>query len=238
MTAGYARHTYARSTTVAVTPGVLRTPRAEEEPGAGGYHRDMRGVIVVPAVVAARVRQAMGRTPRSHFLPADVRHLADTDLPVPIGWEATNSQPSTVARMLELLDVRPGHRVLDVGSGSGWTTAILTRLAGPDGVVLGVERVPELVDWARRRLAEAGIETTVEEAVPGVLGLPAQGPFDRILVSADFARRPDDLVAQLAEGGRLVAPVAEVMTIVDVHDGHERTRADAGRYVFVPLRAD
>lgn len=198
----------------------------------------MRGVIVVPAVVAARVRQAMARTPRSDFLPADVRHLADTDRPVPIGWEATNSQPSTVARMLELLDVRPGHRVLDVGSGSGWTTAILARLVGADGAVLGVERVPELVVAARERLVRAGIGATIDEAVPGVLGLPEHAPFDRILVSADFARRPDDLVAQLADGGRLVAPVAEVMTIVDVHDGRERTRADAGRYTFVPLRDD
>jgi len=182
-----------------------------------------------------RVRAAMSSTPRADFLPDEVRHLADADHPVMIGWDSTNSQPSTVARMLALLDVQPGDRVLDVGSGSGWTTAILSTMAGPDGTVIGVELVPQLVAYGRERLAETGARADIREAIPGVLGLPAEAPFDRILVSAQATTVPVRLEAQLAEGGRLVVPVAGVMTVVDIHDGIPHRRADAGRYSFVPL---
>lgn len=185
-----------------------------------------------------QVRAAFATTARADFLPDSVRHLADADRPVSIGWDATNSQPSTVARMLELLAVRPGDRVLDVGSGSGWTTALLAHLAGTEGTVIGVERVPELVEFGRDHLTAAGVSARIELATTGVLGLPASAPFDRILVSADFARMPDELADQLADGGRMVAPVAGVMTVVDMRDGRVRRREDAGLYSFVPLRED
>ena len=185
-----------------------------------------------------RVRAAFTAVSRADFLPDSVRHLAETDRPVSIGWDATNSQPLTVARMLELLSVRPGDRVLDVGSGSAWTTALLAHLAGSGGSVIGVERVPELVEFGRDRLVAAGVRVRIELAKPGVLGLPASAPFDRILVSADFARMPDELTGQLADGGRMVAPVAGVMTVTDLRDGRMRRRDDAGRYSFVPLRQD
>ncbi|CAH0141363.1 MULTISPECIES: methyltransferase domain-containing protein [unclassified Microbacterium] len=184
------------------------------------------------------VRDAFAVIERADFLPDAVRHLADADRPVMIGWDATNSQPSTVFRMLELLAVRPGDRVLDVGSGSAWTTALLAHLAGEEGRVIGVERVPELVEFGRDRLAAAGVIARIERASAGVLGLPASAPFDRILVSADFARMPDALVDQLGEGGRMVAPIAGVMTVVDRRDGRVRRRQDAGLYTFVPLRED
>ncbi|WP_206475545.1 protein-L-isoaspartate O-methyltransferase [Microbacterium sp. KRD172] len=194
----------------------------------------MAGIRVDPAT-EARVRAAMSSTPRADFLPPEVRHLADADHPVMIGWNATNSQPSTVARMLELLDVQSGDRVLDVGSGSGWTTAILSVLAGDEGAVIGVELVPQLVEYGNERLAETGTRAEIREAVPGVLGLPDEAPFDRILVSAQAATVPTQLEAQLAEGGRLVAPIAGLMTVVDMRDGLPHRRADAGIYSFVPL---
>lgn len=194
----------------------------------------MVGIKVNPTT-EARVRNAMSSAPREGFLPPEVRHLADADHPVMIGWSATNSQPSTVARMLGLLDVQPGDRVLDVGSGSGWTTAILATLAGAEGLVIGVELVPELVSYGRERLAEAGARAEIREASAGVLGLPDEAPFDRILVSAQATTLPVQLEAQLAEGGRLVVPVAGVMTVIDVRDGIRRRRADEGRYSFVPL---
>ncbi|MCE7482074.1 MULTISPECIES: protein-L-isoaspartate O-methyltransferase [Microbacterium] len=194
----------------------------------------MAGIRVDPAT-EARVRAAMSSTPRADFLPPEVRHLADADHPVMIGWNATNSQPSTVARMLELLDVQSGDRVLDVGSGSGWTTAILSVLAGDEGAVIGVELVPQLVEYGNERLAETGTRAEIREAVSGVLGLPDEAPFDRILVSAQAATVPTQLETQLAEGGRLVVPIAGLMTVVDMRDGLPHRRADAGIYSFVPL---
>lgn len=194
----------------------------------------MAGISVDPTA-AARVQAAMSSTPRADFLPDEVRHLASADHPVMIGWNATNSQPSTVARMLELLDVQPGDRVLDVGSGSGWTTAILGALTGEEGIVIGVELVPQLVSYARERLARTGTRAEIRVATPGVLGLPDEAPFDRILVSAQATTNPVQLESQLAEGGRLVVPVAGVMTVVDVREGIPHRRQDAGRYSFVPL---
>lgn len=183
--------------------------------------------------VARRVAAAMAAAPRAAFLPRVVQHLADVDRPVGIGWAATNSQPSTVARMLELLDVERGRRVLDVGAGSGWTTAILERLGGE---TIGVELVPELVEVANANLAAVGARARVRQATPHVLGLPDEAPFDRILVSADLGRMPDALVAQLADDGRMVAPVAGRMTVVDVRGSRPHVRVDGGRYAFVPLR--
>ena len=107
------------------------------------------------------VYEAMRRCPRERFLPRGQRRSAGTDAPVGIGHGQTNSQPRTVAAMLRLLDVRPGQRVLDVGSGSGWTSAILGELVGPTGSVHGVERVPELLHRSRVALAGATL------ALPG-----------------------------------------------------------------------
>ncbi|MCH1881639.1 protein-L-isoaspartate O-methyltransferase [Agrococcus sp. ARC_14] len=193
----------------------------------------MNELPVAPDAVE-RVRAAMRTAERRAFLPPSVRQLADVDRPIGIGWDATNSQPSTVARMLELLDARPGHRTLDVGAGSGWTTAILAALGAE---TTGVELVPQLVEQGNANLTAHGTGARIRQATPGILGLPDDEPWDRILVSADFGRMPDALVAQLADGGRMVAPIAGRMTVVDLSAGRTRIRHDSGRYAFVPLRS-
>lgn len=183
-----------------------------------------------------RVAAAFAAAPRAWFLPGVPRPLVDADRPVRIGWGQTCSQPRTVEAMLRLLDVRPGQRVLDVGSGSGWTTALLALLTGSAGSVLGVELEPDLVKLGRDNLRAVDAPwARVEPADPDVLGRPAEAPFDRILVSAEATVLPEQLVTQLADDGILVVPVASVMTRVALRDG-ERHVTEHGRYAFVPLR--
>jgi len=182
-----------------------------------------------------RVEAAFAAVPRRDFLPRGQRRSASYDGPLPIGHAQTCSQPRTVDDMLRLLDAQPSDRVLDVGSGSGWTTALLAHLVGPDGSVDGVELVPELAVSAADHVERTGMTwAVVHQAEPGVLGWPRRAPYDRILVSADGGRLPGELVEQLAVPGRLVVPVSGRMTVVD------RTReglrsAVKGHYRFVPL---
>ncbi|HEY3530499.1 MAG TPA: methyltransferase domain-containing protein [Nocardioides sp.] len=182
------------------------------------------------------VAEAFTQTPREDFLPSRERRSAGYDGPLPIGQGQTNSQPSTVEAMLRLLDVQPGQKVLDVGAGSGWTTALLARLTGPAGRVLGVELEPELVDFGGANLERAELPwASIHEATPGVLGLPGAAPYHRILVSAMARSMPDELVEQLHTGGVMVVPVDGTMLRVSCSmRGVGITRH--GSYRFVPLR--
>ena len=180
------------------------------------------------------VAAAFDATPRRDFLPRGVRRRASYDGPLGIAAGQTNSQPRTVEAMLRLLEVSPGQRVLDVGSGSGWTTALLAHLVGPAGSVLGVELEPELVVFGASRL-EATHQpwARIQQATPGALGDPGHAPYDRILVSAEPDALPQELVDQLGPAGRMVIPVAGWMTLV-VMPGPVIT--EHGPYRFVPLR--
>ncbi len=181
------------------------------------------------------VRAAFEAVPRAEFLPPRDRVRAGHDGPITIGHGQTNSQPRTVEAMLRLLEVGPGARVLDVGSGSAWTTALLAWLTGPEGVVVGVERVDDLVQWGVKNLARTPYEwASIRAALPGVLGWPEAAPYDRILVSADARELPQELVDQLADGGRVVVPVRGTMTL-GVRHGEQLEVSTHGSYRFVPL---
>ena len=152
------------------------------------------------------VIRAMEQVPRDLFVPQDSRHMAYLDLPLSIGEEQTISQPYIVAMMTEALELSGGDRVLEIGTGSGYQTAILSALT-PRGRVVSMERVPALMQQARQRLQELGYHNVEVQEADSSLGCPSKGPYDAIIVTAAAPRLPESLLSQLAIGGRLVIPV-------------------------------
>jgi protein-L-isoaspartate(D-aspartate) O-methyltransferase len=146
----------------------------------------------------------MAAVPRERFVPADIAARAYEDTPLPIGGGQTISQPYIVAYMTEALGVRPEHRVLEIGTGSGYQAAVLGRLARD---VYTIEIVPDLARRATSVLAALGADNVHVRTGDGYAGWPEQAPFDRIMVTAAPERIPQPLIDQLAAGGRLVAPV-------------------------------
>ena len=165
-----------------------------------------------PLVEAARragvadpqVLTAIGAVDRAGFVPPELTAEAELDRPLPIPHGQVTTQPSLVARMVEALELRGGERVLEIGTGYGWQTALLARLAAE---VWSIERWDDVAATARRHLRRAGAMNAEVVAGDGSEGLPLQGPFDAILVSAAFPRVPPPLAEQLVDGGRLVQPI-------------------------------
>ncbi|WP_444663275.1 protein-L-isoaspartate O-methyltransferase family protein [Cellulomonas sp. CW35] len=223
-------------------PGDERGRADERGPGDEHGRGDERdGTHEAPAA-SQRVADAMRAVPRADFLPPAQRGNATQDQALPLWQGSTCSQPSTVAAMLRLLDVPRGARVLDVGAGSGWTTALLAWLVGPQGEVLGLELEPQIAQWGAQNLerfvaqhrAEVG-RARLERAEPGTVGRPRAGGWDRALVSAAARTVPDALVGMLADPGRLVLPVRSTMHLVVRADGQVSVSTH-GSYAFVPLR--
>ena len=155
-------------------------------------------------VHSTRVLAAIAHVPRERFLPPDVQHMAYADRALPIACEQTISQPYIVALMTDALELDGDERVLEIGTGSGYQTAILAELAAS---VVSVERHAELSRDAKGVLDELGYTNVTLIVGDGTVGWPQQAPYDRILVAAAAARVPPALEEQLAEGGTLVIPV-------------------------------
>jgi protein-L-isoaspartate(D-aspartate) O-methyltransferase len=150
------------------------------------------------------VLRAMDQVPREHFVESSFTESAYADQALPIACGQTISQPYVVAYMTEQLRVAPDHRILEVGTGSGYQAAILSRLARE---VISIERYRTLAEAARIRLATLGYDNVEVRVADGLLGVPEGAPFDRIIVTAAAEKVPEDLVAQLAEGGVMVLPL-------------------------------
>lgn len=181
------------------------------------------------------IQEAFETVDRERFLSLEQRANADFDMPLPIGYGQTNSQPTTVRMMLEWLDAQPGHKVLDVGSGSGWTTALLSRIVGPKGRVYAVEKIPELAAFGRENNRASGTTNAKFFESGETYGLPEYAPYDRILVSASARELPKELIRQLKSGGKLVIPVRnDILEITKSSTDSYETVIHPG-FVFVPL---
>ena len=179
----------------------------------------------------------MSRVPREEFVPANFRISAYENEPLPIGGGQTISQPLIVAMMTEALDLEGHEKVLELGTGSGYQSAILSLLAS---IIISVERLPELADEARRRLDRLGYtNVTVHVADTSILGWPMEAPYDAILVTAGVPRLPESLVGQLAAGGRMVIPIGSELSqdltrVTSLPNGGLRFES-LGPCRFVPL---
>ena len=182
------------------------------------------------------VLNAMARVPRHLFVPADVQAHAYDDRPLPIGQGQTISQPYIVAYMTEVLQLEPGHKVLEIGTGSGYQAAVLAEIAKH---VHSIELVPGLAREARAALAKAGYANVTVRTGDGYRGWPELAPFDRIIVTAAPPEIPQALVDQLAVGGVMVVPIGtseqEIVIISKTAAGVTRKRTIPVR--FVPMVA-
>ena len=184
-----------------------------------------------------RVLEAMGTVPRELFVgPAD-RDRAYADRALGIDCGQTISQPWIIAAICQALELRGDERVLEIGTGSGYSTAVLSRLAPR---IVSIERIAELAEAARGKLAEAGAEGVEVRVSDGSVGSPDDGPFDAIAVHAAIPAPPRALLSQLAPGGRLVAPVAvdgeEVLTRFRRSRGEQEQEAEYTREPLAPCR--
>ncbi len=187
-------------------------------------------------ILDPKVLEAMRVVPRHSFVPEALQGRAYGDHALPISASQTISQPYIVARMTELLEVDSGSRVLEIGAGSGYQTAVLSKVAGQ---VYSIERIAELAREAQGRIRQLGIYNATVKCFDGTLGWAANAPYDAILVAAGGPTIPEPLVAQLKVGGRLVVPVGtsreaqRLVRVIKSESGYKQE--DHGGCAFVPL---
>lgn len=188
-----------------------------------------------------RIIEAFEKIKRRDFLVKGMEDDDELNIPLPINYGQTISQPLTVAFMLELLQPEAGDNILDVGSGSGWTTALLAELVGPGGRVCAIEKIPQLESFGADNLKKYDFKNIELFCGDGTKGLSEFAPFDRIQVAAAGRRIPTALLAQLEVGGRLVMPVGEYsqdLVVVDKVGKDEYKEKRYPGFAFVPLIED
>jgi protein-L-isoaspartate(D-aspartate) O-methyltransferase len=184
-----------------------------------------------------RVESAIQKVPRHNFVPESLKNRAYENSPLPIIEKQTISQPSVVSRMTEWLDLKEGQKVLEIGSGSGWQSAILANIVG-NGKIFTVERHAKLANFAKKNLEKLGIKNVTIIHGDGNLGLPEESPFDRIMITAACKKIPNILLHQLSLDGLLIAPVGDdiqsLILLKKTSKGFVEIKNQKG-YVFVPL---
>jgi len=185
---------------------------------------------------------AFSEISRIEFLPEDLEHESMADIALPIGYGQTISQPKTVAVMLELLDANRGQNILDVGSGSGWVTALLCYIVGREGHVTALERISELSAWGKNNVAkydgyvkDEGKGIAEFYAIDGKEGFAQNAPYDRIIVNASVKEVPEELKKQLKTGGKMVIPVNDSLWYFEKNGEDDFKKEEYPGFNFVPL---
>jgi len=209
---------------------------SQEDPFAQAREKMLEQDIIARGITDSRVIEALRRVPRHLFVPKELEKLAYEDTPLPIGHGQTISQPYIVALMTESLRVRPGERILEVGTGSGYQAAILSEIGCE---VYTVEIIKALADEARERLLRLGYRNVLVLWGDGYLGWEEKAPFDGIIVTCAVDHLPPPLLQQLKEGGRMVIPVGPPWSIQSLLVVEKRkdgiVTEDLGAVRFVPL---
>lgn len=226
----------ATATLIEATPQVEKSPAAPVD----AYARQRQSMVEYQLkgrdISSEPVLAAMGRVLRHEFVPADFRGEAYDDHPLPIGYGQTISQPYIVALMTELIDLQPGERVLEIGTGSGYQAAILAELTGQ---VYTIEIIPELAERAQQTFGRLGYRQIVAKQADGYWGWEEYAPFDAIIVTAAPDHVPQPLVNQLADGGKMVIPIGppggyQSLWVLE-RQGDQILRRNWGGVRFVPF---
>ena len=195
-----------------------------------------QGYLRTPHII-----EAFKTIKRQDFVLEDLKDEADINAPLPIGYSQTISQPLTVAFMLELLQPKPGDKILDIGSGSGWQTAMLACIVGVNGKVFAIERIPELVEFGKNNVAKYNyIEKGIVEFIcaDGSKGLKEHAPFDKIIAAASAEKIPSQWKEQLKINGRLVTPVEGSIWLLIKKGKDKFEEKEFPGFAFVPLVED
>jgi len=182
--------------------------------------------------------EAFANIDRIEFVPKDVELNAEADIPLSIGFGQTISQPTTVAIMLELLSPGRGNKILDIGSGSGWSSALLGFIVGEKGKIISLERIDALCQFARKNIGQnrkIGKEVVEIYHMDGSRGYEARAPYDRILVSASAPEIPSELREQLKVGGKMVIPVNNRLHYIEKRGENDFYEESYPGFMFVPL---
>ena len=183
------------------------------------------------------VEDAMLSIRREDFVPPDVRRYAYDDTPLEIGFGQTISAPHMVAMMCEELELKKGLKILEIGAGSGYHAAVISKIIGEEGKVYSIERIAELAEFARKNLEKAGIKNVEVIEGDGSLGLPEYAPYDRILVTCSAPDIPEPLIEQLKEGGIILIPVGRTFSVLikGIKKGKRLEKKEICGCAFVPL---
>ena len=175
---------------------------------------------------------------RRDFVPEEIKDLAELDSPLSIGYGQTISQPLVVAFMLELLQPKPGEEILDIGSGSGWTSALMAQIVGERGKVIAIEIIPQLAKFGRKNISRYNfIKKGIVKIVcgDGSIGFAGEAPFDKILASASAKKLPSAWKQQLKVGGRIVASIKDSIWVFEKKPNGQFKEKEYPGFVFVPL---